>query len=63
MDEEPQNFVFSHLRPIADFNVRREIIRYAIYNTSNVGLVVIDGIRDLMLDVKTPQKLHGFLVT
>lgn len=63
MDEEPQNFVFSHLRPIADSNVRREIIRYAIYNTSNVGLVVIDGIRDLMLDVKTPQKLHGFLVT
>ena len=50
-DQEPQHLVFSHLRSIADPNVRREIIRHAIYNTPNVGLVVIDGIRDLMLDI------------
>ena len=51
IDKEPQNLKFSHLRAIADPNERREIIRYAIYHTPNVGLVVIDGIRDLMLDI------------
>mgnify|MGYP000414882309 CR=1 FL=1 len=51
IDREPEYLRFSHLRAIADPNERREIIRYAIYNTPNVGLVVIDGIRDLMLDI------------
>lgn len=51
IDREPKYLRFSHLRAIADPNERREIIRYAIYNTPNVGLVVIDGIRDLMLDI------------
>ena len=56
---------FSHLRAIADLNERREIIRYAIYHTPNVGLVVIDGIRDLMLDINnSPEatKLVGDLM-
>ena len=43
INKEPQNLKFSHLRAIADPNERREIIRYAIYNTPNVGLVVIDA--------------------
>lgn len=51
LDREPERLKFSHLRAIADPNQRREIIRHAIYNTSDVGLVVIDGIRDLMLDI------------
>lgn len=51
IDREPERLKFSHLRAIADPNQRREIIRHAIYNTSDVGLVVIDGIRDLMLDI------------
>lgn len=51
IDRELEHLKFSHLRAIADPNERREIIRYAIYNTPNVGLVVIDGIRDLMLDI------------
>jgi hypothetical protein len=50
-DREPEHLQFSHLRAVADPNERREIIRYAIYHTPNVGLVVIDGIRDLMLDI------------
>ena len=50
-NKEPQHLIFSHLRSVADPNVRREIIRHAIYNTPNVGWVVIDGIRDLMLDI------------
>ena len=47
IDREPEYLRFSHLSAIADPNERREIIRYAIYHTPNVGLVVIDGIRDL----------------
>ena len=62
---EPEHLKFSHLRAIADPNERREIIRYAIYNTPNVGLVVIDGIRDLMLDINNSTeatKLVGDLM-
>jgi len=65
IDKEPQNLKFSHLRAIADPNERREIIRYAIYNTPDVGLVVIDGIRDLMLDINNSTeatKLVGDLM-
>ena len=65
IDKEPQNLKFSHLRAIADPNERRETIRYAIYNTPNVGLVVIDGIRDLMLDINNSTeatKLVGDLM-
>ena len=42
-----------------------KFIRYAIYNTPNVGLVVIDGIRDLMLDINNSTeatKLVGDLM-
>ena len=65
IDKESQNLKFSHLRAIADPNERREIIRYAIYHTPNVGLVVIDGIRDLMLDINNSTeatKLVGDLM-
>ena len=65
IDRDPELLRFSHLRAIADPNERREIIRHAIYNTSNVGLVVIDGIRDLMLDINNSTeatKLVGDLM-
>ncbi|WP_061868542.1 AAA family ATPase [Prevotella intermedia] len=65
IDKEPEHLKFSHLRAIADPNERREIIRYGIYNTPNVGLVVIDGIRDLMLDINNSTeatKLVGDLM-
>lgn len=65
IDREPEHLRFSHLRAIADPNERREIIRYAIYNTPNVGLVIIDGIRDLMLDINNfteATKLVGDLM-
>lgn len=65
IDREPEHLRFSHLRAIADPNERREIIRYAIYNTPNVGLVVIDGIRDLMLNINNSTeatKLVGDLM-
>ena len=65
IDKEPEHLKFSHLRAISDPNERREIIRYGIYNTPNVGLVVIDGIRDLMLDINNSTeatKLVGDLM-
>ena len=43
--------ILNHLREIANPAVRCEIIRKAIYGIEGVGLVIIDGIRDLMLDI------------
>jgi len=51
LDQEPEHLKFSHLRAIAAPNQRRALIRYAIYNSPNLGLVIIDGIRDLMHDI------------
>lgn len=51
LDQEPEHLKFSHLRAIADPNQRRALIRYAIYNSPNLGLVIIDGIRDLMHNI------------
>ena len=51
LDREPEHLHFSHLRAIAEPEIRRAIIRYAIYHTPDVGLVIIDGIRDLMHDI------------
>ena len=51
LDRQPENLIFSHLREIANPAVRCEIIRKAIYGIDGVGLVIIDGIRDLMLDI------------
>ena len=51
LDRQPENLIFSHLREIANPAVRCEIIRKAIYGIEGVGLVIIDGIRDLMLDI------------
>ena len=65
LDREPEHLHFSHLRAIADPEERRAIIRYAIYHTPDVGLVVIDGIRDLMHDINSSTeatKLVGDLM-
>ena len=34
---------------------RLQIIEFAIYNTPNLGFVVIDGIRDLITDINSPE--------
>ena len=65
LDREPEHLHFSHLRAIADPEERRAIIRYAICHTPNIGLVVIDGIRDLMHDINSSTeatKLVGDLM-
>lgn len=49
-DRHPDNLFFSQLRAQVP-DTRLEIIDRAIATTPNVGLVVIDGIRDLMFDI------------
>lgn len=49
-DKHPDNLFFSQLRAQVP-DTRLEIIDRAIATTPNVGLVVIDGIRDLMFDI------------
>lgn len=49
-DVHPDNLKFAVLRQLTPV-MRLEVIEQAIINTPNVGLVVIDGIRDLMYDI------------
>lgn len=50
LDSHPYNLIFSQLRAQVP-DTKLEIIDRAIATTPNVGLVVIDGIRDLMFDI------------
>ena len=50
LDRHPDNLFFAQLRALTP-DVRLELIDNAIATTSNVGLVIIDGIRDLMFDI------------
>lgn len=43
------------LRPY-HYKERIEMIEAKIYNTENLGLVVIDGIRDLVADINSPEE-------
>lgn len=53
--EHPDNLEFLVLRRYTP-SVRAEIIRQVIYNTEGLGLVVIDGIRDLAYDINSPSE-------
>ena len=50
LDSHPDNLIFAQLR-VHIPDTRLEIIDRAIATTPNVGLVIIDGIRDLMYDI------------
>lgn len=50
VDRHPENLIFAQLRAITP-DLRLELIDNAIANTPNVGLVIIDGVRDLMFDI------------
>jgi len=54
-DKHPENLEFLVLRRYTP-KVRADIIREAIYNTPNLGLVIIDGIRDLAYDINSPSE-------
>lgn len=54
-DSHPENLDFLSLRKYAPTD-RIAIIERAIYETDGVGLVVIDGIRDLVHDINSPTE-------
>ena len=50
VDSHPDNFKFASLRPYSP-EQRLAMIDHAIATTPGIGLVIIDGIRDLMYDI------------
>ena len=54
-EEKALNLEFLSLRQYAP-KLRLSVIEKAIYTTDNVGLVIIDGIRDLAYDINSPNE-------
>lgn len=48
--EHPENLKFLSLRKYSK-DIRLEAIEYVIYNTPNIGFLVIDGVRDLVSSI------------
>jgi hypothetical protein len=55
MNEEPKNLEFLTLRRHTP-DIRIAVVEEAIYNTENLGLVIIDGIRDMVYDINSPNE-------
>jgi len=55
LNEEPQNLDFLSLRRHTP-EIRIGIVETAIYNTESLGLVIIDGIRDMVYDINSPSE-------
>lgn len=53
--QQPDNFHFLALRRF-NLKTRNDIIDFAIKNTSNLGLVIIDGVRDLVSDINDSRQ-------
>ena len=58
LNEEPQHLEFLTLRRHTPDN-RIAIVEAAIYHTENLGLVIIDGIRDMVHDINSPTELSS----
>lgn len=54
-DQENDNIQFLVLREYTP-DQRRDIIRWALHEEQNIGLVIIDGIRDLIHDINSPSE-------
>jgi hypothetical protein len=54
-EEKASNLEFLSLRQYAP-KLRLSVIENAIYTTDNLGLVIIDGIRDLAYDINSPNE-------
>lgn len=54
-DSHPETLKFAALRQLTP-TLRLEVIELAIMSTPNVGLVVIDGVRDLMYDINCAKE-------
>lgn len=48
--EHPENFKFLSLRKYGK-DIRLDVIEYIVYNTPNIGFLVIDGVRDLVSSI------------
>jgi len=55
LNEEPKNLEFLTLRRHTP-EIRIAIVEEAIYHTENLGLVIIDGIRDMVYDINSPSE-------
>ena len=55
LNEEPQNLEFLSLRRHTP-EIRIAIVEKAIYETDGLGLVIIDGIRDMVYDINSPSE-------
>ena len=53
--QENDNIQFLVLREYTP-DQRRDIIRWALHEEQNIGLVIIDGIRDLIHDINSPSE-------
>lgn len=53
LDTEPENLKFLMLREYSP-DQRRQIVSCAIAEDNHIGLVIIDGIRDLLRDINSP---------
>ncbi|KAA9356855.1 AAA family ATPase [Larkinella humicola] len=54
-DDDPANLKMYSLRSYATYD-RLEVIRWAIKNTPNLGIVVIDGVRDTVFDINDAEE-------
>ena len=54
-DQDRDDFVFIVLREQTP-DMRKRIIEYMLENMPEVGLLIIDGIRDLMYDINSPSE-------
>jgi len=54
-DVEPKNLEFLTLRRHTP-EIRIAVVETAIYNTESLGLVIIDGIRDMVYDINSPSE-------
>ena len=54
-DKDRDDFVFIVLREQTP-DKRKQIIGYMLENMPDVGLLIIDGIRDLMYDINSPSE-------
>ena len=54
-DRDDENLEFLALRKYTP-EQRIRIVEHAIYHTPNIGLVVIDGIRDMVYDINSPAE-------
>ena len=54
-DRDNENLEFLALRKYTP-EQRIRIVEQAIYNTPEIGLVIIDGIRDMVYDINSPSE-------